>query len=65
MEKYIALLREPMSAEKSDFNAGTEKSLENSGFMDVTTYINSGNILFSANKEDILSPAAENPPIDN
>ncbi|MPM20678.1 hypothetical protein SDC9_67114 [bioreactor metagenome] len=56
MEKYIALLRGVNVGGKNQISMPElKKFFENSGFMDVTTYINSGNIIFSAGKEDTLS----------
>lgn len=56
MEKYIALLRGVNVGGKNVISMpALKKSFENSGFINVITYINSGNIIFTANKEDTLS----------
>ena len=56
MERYIALLRGVNVGGKNTISMPElKRSFENAGFIDVVTYINSGNILFSADKEDRLA----------
>lgn len=56
MEKYIALLRGVNVGGKNIISMPElKKSFESAGFIDVVTYINSGNILFSADEEDRLA----------
>ena len=55
MKKFIALLRGINVGGKNKVSMPLLKSaLEHAGFSDVTTYINSGNIIFSSTENDIL-----------
>lgn len=54
MEKYIALLRGVNVGGKNKVSMPSLKAaFEKAGFFEVSTYINSGNILFSAEEKDI------------
>jgi uncharacterized protein (DUF1697 family) len=56
MEKYIALLRGVNVGGKNQIlMPELKKAFENADFMDVSTYINSGNILFSADEVDAVA----------
>lgn len=53
MERYIALLRGINVGGKNKISMPElKKMFENSGYQDVTTYINSGNVIFSSETED-------------
>ncbi len=53
MEKYIALLRGVNVGGKNKISMPELKlAFEEIGFLDVITYINSGNIIFSSNTQD-------------
>lgn len=53
MEKYIALLRGVNVGGKNKISMPVLKSVfEEIGFLDVVTYINSGNVVFSSNSQD-------------
>lgn len=59
MTKYVALLRGINVGGNSKVEmAKLKKAFENMGYADVSTYINSGNVLFSSSKEnfDIIEP---------
>lgn len=53
MERYIALLRGINVSGKNKISMPALKiAFEEIGFLDVTTYINSGNVIFSSNLQD-------------
>lgn len=53
MEKYIALLRGINISGKNKISMPALKlAFEEIGFLDVITYINSGNVIFSSNIQD-------------
>jgi uncharacterized protein (DUF1697 family) len=55
MEKYIALLRGVNVGGKNKVSMPSLKAaFEEAGFSEVGTYINSGNIIFSAEEDDIV-----------
>lgn len=55
MQKYILLLRGINVGGKNTVSMPElKKLLEQNGFCDVTTYINSGNIIFSADDSDVM-----------
>lgn len=54
MEKYVAFLRGVNVSGKNKVSMPIlKKAFENIGFSDVTTYINSGNVLFCSNIQDV------------
>ncbi len=54
MKKYIALLRGVNVGGKNKVSMPSLKAaFEKAGFYEVSTYINSGNVIFSAQKQDI------------
>lgn len=56
MKTYIALLRGiNVGGQKKIKMADLRQALEKTGFLDVTTYIQSGNIIFNDEKEDITA----------
>lgn len=55
LEKYIAFLRGVNVSGKNKVSMTILKEVfEDNGFYEVTTYINSGNVLFSSNVQDIM-----------
>lgn len=56
MERYIALLR-GINVGGNNLVSMTrlKVAFEEAGFRDVTTYINSGNVLFTSDEEDVLT----------
>ncbi len=56
MERYVALLRGVNVGGKNIISMPSLKAaFEDAGFQKVSTYINSGNIIFSAEGEDVLA----------
>lgn len=60
MKKYVALLRGiNVGGNKKVEMAKLKQVFENLGFSNVSTYINSGNVIFSTEREDLESMTAE------